>query len=918
MKSTKFICTKCLMWILMFCSMAGSAIAGVGTWSDISGVRGSISTMAEDSAGVLYAVIGGEVYRQANTGGNWVEVSGGLSSAKIRCLLGLNGAMYAGTDRGVFKIVNGGNAWVAMSDGLGNTDVTVLAVDGNGLLYAGTHGGVFRSGDGANNWMAVNAGLSTGNVTALAAAAGGALYAGTNSGAIFKSADAGASWTMLPKGLGFRVNALSIDASNTLYAGVYNDTPPTVNMHVGFGTVSYYQYWGGDGLFKSIDGGSTWQAVGRTSEVNSLALDASGTLYSSGYDKYHYLFCAIGAEINVNYQAFPNMGADCRALYLGAGGAVYAGAGNGDIFKASLPSTGMLNGAVTQIRAGLSLGNTISLPLLAVDGAGTLYLADNKGRLLKSSNLGRDWLVVEGGLPAYGIRALVVDASGTLYVGTYSGAFKSADGGGTWQALAGLANVAVSQLFLDGRGALYAVADAETQSKLFKKSSDGDAWIDVSNGLGRFYSDSIYAITMDPNGTLYLGMENTGVTGVFKSSNAGASWVPVKNNLIASPTTFDASAFAVAVDSRGTLYVATHQGLFKSDNGGDSWAPLNDGLNGTFVIALVADSYGAVYARTNTSVYKLANSGSSWVPVNSGLPTRNSDGHANTGTLLLDKSGQLYTTNVDGVYQYTPPTLSSLKPRLVNLSGRANTLTADGVAIAGFTISGGNKTVLVTAKGPSLATAGVPRVLANPRVRVMDNKGALIASNDNWADNLNATAIVATQGAPSDANESALLLTLPPGAYTAIMEGVNAGTGNGLVAVDGVANADDSGALTNLSTRAMVGVGDDVLIAGLTIVDGPRKILLTAKGPSLTALGVSGALLNPMITLYDATGAVIEENDDQASAANYSSIVATGKAPSDPREAAILRELQPGKYTLIVRGSGGTQGIALVAVDQVD
>lgn len=264
------------------------------------------------------------------------------------------------------------------------------------------------------------------------------------------------------------------------------------------------------------------------------------------------------------------------------------------------------------------------------------------------------------------------------------------------------------------------------------------------------------------------------------------------------------------------------------------------------------------------------------------------------------------------------PTMAAATPRLVNVSSRANTLTGDGVTIAGFVIAGGNKTVLITARGPSLTAAGVPNVLANPRLRLIDSSGKTLMSNDDWQSNSNAQDITATQGAPSDTKESALLATLAPGAYTAIMDSADSGTGNGLVAVDGVSNPSDSGMLVNLSTRAMVGVGDNVLIAGVIITDGPRKVLLTARGASLAAAGVAGTLADPMIELHDASGALVDQNDDASSAANYADIIASGKAPSEAHESAILRTLQPGAYTLVVRGKSASQGVCLVAVDLID
>ncbi|MEP7248205.1 MAG: hypothetical protein ABI787_00325 [Spartobacteria bacterium] len=94
-------------------------------------------------------------------------------------------------------------------------------------------------------------------------------------------------------------------------------------------------------------------------------------------------------------------------------------------------------------------------------------------------------------------------------------------------------------------------------------------------------------------------------------------------------------------------------------------------------------------------------------------------------------------------------------------------------------------------------------------------------------------------------------------------------------------------------------------------MSGDAKVLLRATGPSLIPFGVEGALLDPTMEVYDGAGNLIAANDnwqsDQAAA-----ISATGAAPRDPRESAILLSLPEGAYTLVVRGANGTTGVALV------
>lgn len=253
--------------------------------------------------------------------------------------------------------------------------------------------------------------------------------------------------------------------------------------------------------------------------------------------------------------------------------------------------------------------------------------------------------------------------------------------------------------------------------------------------------------------------------------------------------------------------------------------------------------------------------------------------------------------------------------QLANISGRMGVQSGDGVGIAGFIIQGGDKKVLVRATGPSLANAGLSGVLADPVLELYDTNG-LIAINDNWRSSQEAD-IQQTGLAPGDDHESAILITLPEGTYTAIIRGVNAGTtGIGLVEVfdRGPVNP---GAIGNLSVRASVGTGDNVLIDGV-IINGTAdsNVLFRGIGPSLHNAVGGAELQDPVLELHNANGTLIESNDDWTTSANAVAIAATGLAPTDPKESAILRMLAPGNYTTILIGKNGGTGIGLAEVYQ--
>jgi len=264
------------------------------------------------------------------------------------------------------------------------------------------------------------------------------------------------------------------------------------------------------------------------------------------------------------------------------------------------------------------------------------------------------------------------------------------------------------------------------------------------------------------------------------------------------------------------------------------------------------------------------------------------------------------------------PSPSPGSSHLANISTRVNVGVNDAVLIGGFIVRGaGPKRMILRAIGPSLAEAGVSGAMANPTLELHDSTGAMIATNGDWQTSAQAGEISASGLAPRNPLESAILATLQPGNYTAIVRGTNNTTGIALV--EGYDLDSTTTRLVNISTRGQVGVGDQVLIGGF-IVSGsqPKDLLLRARGPSLTAAGVNGAMADPMIEVHNSSGATVATNDNWQSSAQASAISATGLAPSNPLESAILVTLSPGNYTAIVRGVNNTTGIALVEVYDLD
>jgi hypothetical protein len=312
----------------------------------------------------------------------------------------------------------------------------------------------------------------------------------------------------------------------------------------------------------------------------------------------------------------------------------------------------------------------------------------------------------------------------------------------------------------------------------------------------------------------------------------------------------------------------------------------------------------STYARDNPTREDIAESFLPWLAVRH-RRARIDDSLANTINSTIPNRLAYFDSQNFNMY----PLLSASPAVLGNISTRLRVDTGDNALIGGFIITGTqSKKVMLRAIGPSLPLSGA---LANPVLELYSGQ-TLLASNDNWKDAPNKQEIIDTTIPPSNDLESAIVTTLPAGnaAYTAIVRGVNNGTGVGLVeAYDLDRNVDSK--LANISTRGFVQTGDNVLIGGLIVLgQDPLKVIARAIGPSLP---VAGKLLDPTLELRDGNGGLLQVNDNWRSD-QEAEIIATTVPPSDDAESAIVRTLPPGNYTAIVRGVNATTGIGLVEV----
>ena len=450
-----------------------------------------------------------------------------------------------------------------------------------------------------------------------------------------------------------------------------------------------------------------------------------------------------------------------------------------------------------------------------------------------------------------------------------------------------------------------------------------------------------YGVAVDSAGNVYVG--DTGNNTIRKITSTGV--VTTLAGLAGTSGSADGTGSgaqfhqpeSLAVDSAGNIYVADSinntvrkitsagvvttlaglAGVSGSDDGTGSAAR----FNGAYGVAV--DSAGSVYVGDtfNNTVRKITSTGVVTTLAGLAGTSGSADGSGSAARfnapsgVAVDSEGNIYVADFgnDTIRVGTSPA----KPaQLLNIATRLKVLNGDNVLIGGFIITGtAPKRVIILGIGPSLAQF-FSGTLANPTLELHQGD-TLLQTNDDWKSDQQAE-IEATGLAPTNDLESAIVRTLDPGSYTAILRGKGDTTGIGVVQAYDLNQAANS-KFGNIATRGFVDSGDNAMIGGFII--GPANglsttVVVRAIGPSLSNFGVSGALPDPTVELHDGNGATIAFNDNWADDANQGSIPPSLQ-PSDPHESALYRVLPSGDYTAVVRGTGNSTGIGLVEVYNV-
>jgi hypothetical protein len=455
-------------------------------------------------------------------------------------------------------------------------------------------------------------------------------------------------------------------------------------------------------------------------------------------------------------------------------------------------------------------------------------------------------------------------------------------------------------------------------------------WVDVTAANAPLPNRPILGIALDPSAAAantpvgYAAVggfdENTPATPghVFRVDCNANCAAPVWQNKSGNLPNIPVDSIIVNPNIPRQVFAGTDWGLYYTDDitaASPVWARFENKLPHSMIWDLQIDR-----GSTTLSVWTRGRGAYVWpLPVSSGpgatptaTPTATSTPTA-TATATVTPTATASPSSTPTAT--ASPTPTATPAQLLNISTRANVLTGDNLLIGGFIITGNDvKKVILLAKGPSLSSGGnpVPGRMSDPTLELHAGNGALMTSNDDWKDSPDRALIESSGLAPSDDRESAIIRTLVPGTYTGVLAGKNNGTGIALIEIYDL-DANHS-LLANISSRGRVDSGDNVMIGGFIAgnQNGSAQVLVRGIGPSLQG-SVPNPLPDPILELYDSNGATLETNDNWKDSPNRAAIEATGIAPTNNAESAILRNVSPAGYTAILRGNGGG-GIAVVEI----
>jgi photosystem II stability/assembly factor-like uncharacterized protein len=543
-----------------------------------------------------------------------------------------------------------------------------------------------------------------------------------------------------------------------------------------------------------------------------------------------------------------------------------------------------------------------------------------QGRILTSAD-GRTWLPRNSGTTEWLTAVANSGSNFWIAVGDHGTILRSADDGQTWTRAARPGTTArlngINYQYASGGGGPRWIAVGESGTIIV--SADGDTWSTVSSGTTAW----LRGITKVNDLTVIVGQR-----GIALYSTDAPEW---RNWRVAS-TGVTADLEAVALDTRsGRLVAVGESGAVLISSGTFDSPPTGWTLNRNVPpdvgrLRSVSNTWAGLMAVGERGTIQVAPNGlGTWSSAPASAPL-------NLNAVVGTPRGQF----VIGANETIADVELPFPNRVANLSTRAFVGPAEETSLfSGFVVGGaGKKRVLIRAVGPTLATFGINAPLRRPLLRLFDAGRRLIARNERWSaeDSAAIRSANVTVGAfplPDDSLDTALLVTLDPGSYSAMVSSVDGGTGIALIeAYELDELATEGSRLVNISSRGLVGSGQALMVPGIVISgSGSRLLLMRAVGPGLNSFGVSGTLPDPWMRVVDASGAAISFNDNWNTPwTNFSpdeirdvSVRAGAFALQDgSKDAVVLFRAPAGNYSVFVANMGDETQSGVVLVEVYD
>lgn len=652
-----------------------------------------------------------------------------------------------------------------------------------------------------------------------------------------------------------------------------------------------------------------------------------------------------------------------RDVIRDASGNVYvADSGSNRILVANLPAgeTMRTYAGSPDGRFGSADGSALEARLfsptgIARDIAGNLYVADAGNAVVRKVDQTTADVTTIAGTASAGIAdgpatmarfarptGVAVDTEGNVFVAdSYSSTVRKISPSGVTSTLAGSGGeygevdgsgsdarfMLPKAVCVDGSGNVYV---ADTNNNAIRKITPAGAVTTLAHinsfGPDPFNPSQIPAypegIVADQAGNIFVA--GTASSAIFKvtpegdvSTFAGMPGRTGLGNGSGTQARFNHPT-GLSMDSTGNIFVAdTLGGSIRKITPAGVVTTVAVGI--TRIRGVAVDAAGNLYASAtfDSTIRKIAPDGTITILGGVSGDARFADGTGsaarfwNPNGLAVDSAGNLYVADANNNVIRT----GTAAAVAANFATRMRVGTNGDVLIGGFIVTGtAPKKVMVRAIGPSLKVNDepVPGRLLDPVLELHGSDGSLIRANDNWTSD-QGQEITESGLYPTDNRESAIIETLSPGFYTAVVQGAGATSGIGLVEIYDL-GLDAPSQIAQIATRGKVLTGDDVMIGGFILNgSGGTDVLVRAIGPELSQQGVTDVLNDPVLAVYNANGDVVRSNDnwrtDQEQAIND-----TGIPPANDNEAAIVDHLNAGAYTAVVSGKDQTTGVGLVEV----